>query len=109
MELSEILSTIGNSGGTVILAALFVWVFITDKKRMQETLETNTELLKVLSQNNQNNSEILKTLALSNDNIARSLEIIQKNMEVTDGKIDRNYEAILKREEKDYGRNSNKD
>ena len=69
-------------GGTVIMAALFVWVFIQDKTKNSKLLEENTKML--------------ATLAKSNDNIAKSLDLMQNNMITIDKKIDRNYEHVVK-------------
>ncbi len=82
MEAGEIIQSIFQYGGTVIMAGLFVWVFIEDKKKNSKMLEDNTEML--------------KTLAQSNDNIAKSLDIISNNLVTIDQKIDRNYEVEVK-------------
>lgn len=82
MELKEIVQIIFQYGGTVIMAGLFVWVFIQDKTK-------NTHLLEEIK-------EVVKALTVSNENIAKSLEIISNNCTSVDKKIDRNYEAILK-------------
>jgi hypothetical protein len=68
--------------GTVIMAVLFVWVFIQDKTKNTKILEDNTEMLKALSE--------------SNNNIAKALDIISNNLVTIDGKIDRNYEIEVK-------------
>lgn len=83
MELKDIIGSVFQYGGTVIMAVLFVWVFIQDKTK-------NNQLLI-------DNSNMLKTLAQSNDNIAKSLDIISNNLITIDNKIDRNYEKELKR------------
>lgn len=82
-EMGKIVSTIFQYGGTVIMAALFVWVFIQDKTKNSKLLENNTEMLKALTE--------------SNNNIAKSLDIISNNLVTIDGKIDRNYEVEVKK------------
>lgn len=82
MEAGEIIAQIFQYGGTVIMAGLFVWVFVQDKTK-------NTKLL-------EDNAKMLDTLSKSNDNIAKSLDLIQNNMITMDHKIDRNYENQLK-------------
>ena len=86
MEAGEIIAQIFQYGGTVIMAGLFVWVFIQDKTK-------NTKLL-------EDNAKMLDTLSKSNDNIAKSLDLIQNNMITMDHKIDRNYESQLKNSKK---------
>lgn len=82
MEFKEVVTAIFQYGGTVIMAALFVWVFIEDKRKNTKMLEDNTKML--------------QTLAESNQNIAKSLDIITNNLVSIDRKVDRNYEEVVK-------------
>ena len=84
MEIKDIIQSVFQYGGTVIMAVLFVWVFIQDKKKNNKMLEDNTQMLKVLTE--------------SNNNIAKSLDIISNNLVTIDQKIDRNYEVELRRD-----------
>ena len=86
MELLEVIKAIFQYGGTLIMAALFVWVFIQDKTKNNKMLEDNTQMLKVLTE--------------SNNNIAKSLDIIAKNLVTIDSKVDRNYQELLKERRK---------
>lgn len=83
MEIAEILKMIFQYGGTVIMAGLFIWVFIQDRTKNNQLLANNTAML--------------KTLTESNNNIAKSLDIISSNLIRLDEKADRNYETILKK------------
>lgn len=83
MESRDVLQAIFQYGGTVVMAFLFVWVFIQDKTKNSKLLENNTEMLKALTE--------------SNNNIAKSLDIISNNLVTIDNKIDRNYEVEVKR------------
>ena len=69
--------------GTVIMAVLFIWVFIQDKTKNNKLQEENNSMLKLLTE--------------SNNNIEKSLDIITNNLITIDNKIDRNYEEELKR------------
>lgn len=89
MEIGEVIAQIFQYGGTVIMAGLFVWVFVQDKTKNTKLLEENTKMLESLSKSND-------TLSKSNDNIAKSLDLIQNNMMTIDRKIDRNYEQEIK-------------
>lgn len=89
MEISEIAQLVFQYGGTVIMAVLFVWVFITDKMKNNKLEEENNAMLKLLTDNQKN-------IAESNNNIAKSLEIISNNLITIDKKIDRNYEIEVK-------------
>lgn len=83
MELKDIIGGVFQYGGTVIMAGLFIWVFIQDKIKNDKLLEDNTAMLKVLTE--------------SNNNIAKSLDIISNNLVIIDNKIDRNYEKLLQK------------
>lgn len=82
MDINEVIAAIFQYGGTVIMAALFVWVFVEDKRKNTKMLEDNTKML--------------QTLAESNQNIAKSLDIITNNLVSIDRKVDRNYEEVVK-------------
>jgi hypothetical protein len=86
MELLEVIKAIFQYGGTLIMAALFVWGFIQDKTKNNKMLEDNTQMLKVLTE--------------SNNNIAKSLDIIASNLVTIDSKVDRNYQELLKERRK---------
>lgn len=86
MELLEVIKAIFQYGGNLIMAALFVWVFIQDKTKNNKMLEDNTQMLKVLTE--------------SNNNIAKSLDIIASNLVTLDSKVDRNYQELLKERRK---------
>lgn len=81
MELKELIQSIFQYGGTVIMAVLFVWVFFQDRTKNNKLLEDNTKMLESLSR--------------SNDNIAKALDIISNNLLTLDDKADRNYEAVV--------------
>ena len=83
MDLKEIITAIFQYGGTVIMAALFIWVFIQDKIKNNKLQEENNTMLKILTK--------------SNDHIAKSLELISGNLITIDKKIDRNYEWDLQK------------
>lgn len=84
MSFDKIVIAIFQYGGTIIMAALFVYVFFSDRKERYTTLEDNTKMLQALAQ--------------SNNNIAKSLDIISNNLITIDKKIDRNYEVELKKQ-----------
>jgi peptidoglycan hydrolase CwlO-like protein len=90
--MEEIAELIARYGGLIIMASLFVWVFIQDRSK-------NTKLLEELSKTNADNSRAIDALVESNKNIATSLEIIKGSLEQTESKIDRTYEELLKTKE----------
>lgn len=90
--MEEIAEIVARYGGLVIMAALFVWVFIQDRAK-------NTKLLEELSKTNADNSRAIDALVESNKNIATSLEIIKGSLNAVDDKLDKNYEEILRTKE----------
>lgn len=84
--MEDIAKLIFQYGGTVIMAVLFIWVFIQDKTKNNKMLEDNTKMLGALTE--------------SNNNIAKALDIISNNLMTIDNKVDRNYEKLLDRSEK---------
>lgn len=66
--MQEIAETILNYGGTVILAVLFVYIFIEDRKDKKEEKKNNAQILKELATSNNNISESLNLLKISIDN-----------------------------------------
>ena len=92
-EIIENLETISRVGGLVVMAGLFVWAYIQDRKK-------NTKLLEELSKTNAENSRAVEALVESNKNIATSLEIIKGALVNVSDKADRNYEEILKQANK---------
>lgn len=87
--MQEIAEIIFKYGGTVVLAVLFVYIFLQDRKQTEEEKKERNEQTK-------QNTELLGELAKSNDNIAKSLEIISKNTGTMSDKIDRNYCELLR-------------
>ena len=81
MEMKELIQALFQYGGTVIMAVLFIWVFVEDKHKNQQMLEDNTTMLRALTDSN-------KTLTESNNNIAKALDIISNNLIVIDKKVD---------------------
>ena len=80
MDIVEIIKLLFQYGGTVIMAGLFIWVFIQDKTKNNKLLEDNSAMLKVLTE--------------SNNNIAKSLDIISNSLVVLDSKSDRNMKLF---------------
>ena len=72
--MEEILNLIGDYTVSAIIIGLFIWDWISNKKKIAETIEQNAKCLE----------EIKKT----NENTAVSLELLKQQMEKTDSKIE---------------------
>ena len=66
--MEEFANLIFNYGGTVVLAALIIYIFVADRKDKKEEKENNTQVLKELSNSNNNIAESLNLLKTSIDN-----------------------------------------
>lgn len=66
--MEEFANLILNYGGTVILAVLFIYIFLEDRKDRKEDKSNNTQVLKELSNSNYNIAESLNLLKTSIDN-----------------------------------------
>ncbi len=66
--MEEFANLIFNYGGTVVLAALFIYIFVADRKDKKEEKENSTQVLKELSNSNNNIAESLNLLKTSIDN-----------------------------------------
>nr|DAM91464.1 MAG TPA: hypothetical protein [Caudoviricetes sp.] len=82
--MEEILSLVGNYTVSAIIVGLFIWDWISNKKKIAETIEQNAKCLE----------EIKKT----NENTAVSLELLKQQMEKTDSKIEILTERIGRNE-----------
>lgn len=88
--MEEIVKLIGEYGLLIVIAGLFIWDWLVNKK-------TNAETLKELKDSNKN-------IATSSQNIAKSLDIILNNQIREENslnniveKIDRNYEELRRK------------
>lgn len=86
MEVKEVIQAIFQYGGTVIMAGLFVWVFVQDKTK-------NSALIEEIK-------EMVGALKTSNENIAATLKLLQSGCDNLDKKIDRNYEKLVEHKDK---------
>lgn len=66
--MEEFANLILNYGGTVVLAALFIYIFIADRKDRKEEKVNNTQVLRELSKSTDNVAESLNLLKMSTDN-----------------------------------------
>lgn len=66
--MEEFIKILLNQGGTVLLAVLFIYVFVEDRKSNKEEKANNTQVLKELSGSNQNIAESLNLLIVTIEN-----------------------------------------
>ena len=80
--MEEILEMVTKFGGLVILAGLFIWQWLEDKKTNKEEKE--------------NNQKILKELANSNNNIAESLNLLKMSIDIQSNDFKQHDERAIR-------------
>lgn len=101
--MENILNLIGSFGGLVVLAGLFVWSYLQDRKENKKRQEDDEK-------RETQNQEMLKSVAQSNENIAKSIDAINNTTDVLKEciinhderakRIDHNVEYIKERIDK---------
>ena len=72
--MNEIITNVANYGISIVIVGLFLWDWVSNKKKISETLEE----MKV---SNINTSKSLEEMKVSNSNTAKSLELLQRSMD----------------------------
>lgn len=80
--MEEIAKIIFQYGGTVVMAVLFVWLFIQERKDLEKERE--------------NNNSVLRELSKSNNNIAESLNLLKTSMDNTNTEFKQHDERAIK-------------
>lgn len=80
--MEEFVKLIFNYGGTVVLAALFVYVFFSDRKEKKDEKEKN--------------NKILNELSTSNNNIAESLNLLRSSIDINTAEYRQHDERAIK-------------
>jgi hypothetical protein len=79
--MKEVTSLIFQYGGTVIMAALFVYIFFQERKDLEKERE--------------NNNTVLQELSKSNNNIAESLNLLKTSMDNTNSEFKQHDERAI--------------
>lgn len=86
--MSEIAQLIGNYGVSAVIICLFIYDWLTNKKKIQETLEQNAKCLEEMKNTNYNTYKSLEILQKTMDNQQEFIvehdkrcEFIQKSIE----------------------------
>lgn len=87
--MEQMVNMVMNNSIAVIIVALFLWDWVTNKKQV-------TDALKAISKSSINIEDCLKNLEKnntnlqrSNDNISKSLDLLQQSLDNQDVKINR--------------------
>ena len=87
-QVGQLGQLIGTYGVGIVIVALFLWDYNTEKKKLQENQEIMKTTLTTLDNTSKTISNCLNEMQQTNSNTAKSLELLQKQMEMTDKKVD---------------------
>lgn len=90
-ELVQLISTYGVS---FVIVALFLWDYVINKKRLAENQDIIKNTLTAVEDTTSTISKCLIEMQQTNLNTAKSLELLQKQMENTDSKVERILEKV---------------
>ena len=86
--LNQIGQLINTYGIMAVIVIIFLWDYIANKKKNIENQETIKATLEVVKESTSTISNCLVEMQQTNSNTAKSLELLQKQMESTDKKVD---------------------
>ena len=87
-EINQIGQILLNYGVSAVIIIVFIWNYIVNKKKNAENQETIKTTLQVVENTTTTISNCLIEMQQTNSNTAKSLELLQKQMESTDKKVD---------------------
>ena len=87
--MEEIMKLIGTYGVSFVIVGIFLWDYIANKKKNVENQETIKTTLAVVKESTSTISNCLIEMQQTNLNTAKSLELLQRQMESTDKKVDK--------------------
>lgn len=86
--MEEIVKLLSTYGVSFVIVAIFLWDYIVNKKRLAENQEIIKDTLGAVKDTDTTIANCLKEMQQQNLNTAKSLELLQAQMESTDKKID---------------------
>ena len=86
--LTQIGQMLGTYGVSAVIVIIFLWDYVANKKKNVENQETIKTTLEVVKESTTTISNCWIEMQQTNLNTAKSLELLQRQMENTDKKID---------------------
>lgn len=87
--MEELINNLSQYGVTFVIVTIFLWDYIVNKKRLTENQEIIKNTLTTVEHTASTISNCLVEMQQTNLNTAKSLELLQKQMDTTDEKIDK--------------------
>ncbi len=94
--MEDLIRLISSYGVSFVIVAIFLWDYIVNKKKINENQEVIKSTLTVVKDTTVTISKCLVEIQQTNYNVAKSLELLQTQMETTDKKVDK----LIERSEK---------
>lgn len=88
-QLTQVGQLLGTYGVSAVIVIIFLWDYVANKKKNVEKQETIKATLEVVKESTSTISNCLIEMQQTNLNTAKSLELLQKQMESTDKKVDK--------------------
>ena len=85
--ITQIGQMLGTYGVSAVIVIIFLWDYVANKKKNVENQETIKTTLEVVKESTSTISNCLIEMQQTNLNTAKSLELLQKQMESTDKKV----------------------
>ena len=86
--LTQVGQMLGTYGVSAVIVIILLWDYVANKKKNVENQETIKTTLEVVKESTTTISNCLIEMQQTNLNTAKSLELLQRQMENTDKKID---------------------
>lgn len=86
--ITQVGQLIGTYGVSAVIVIIFLWDYVVNKKKNIENQEMIKSTLAVVKESTTTISNCLIEMQQTNLNTAKSLELLQRQMENTDKKID---------------------
>ena len=87
--MEEIMKLMGTYGVSFLIVGIFLWDYVVNKKKLEDNQEMIKATLKTVENTTVTISKCLIEMQQTNLNTAKSLELLQKQMDNTDNKIDK--------------------
>ena len=88
-QLTQVGQLLGTYGVSAVIVIIFLWDYVANKKKNVESQEAIKATLEVVKESTTTISNCLIEMQQTNLNTAKSLELLQKQMESTDKKVDK--------------------
>lgn len=92
--MEEIMKLMGTYGVSALIVGIFLWDYVANKKKLAENQEMIKATLKTVESTTITISNCLTEMQQTNLNTAKSLELLQKQIDSTDYKIDKILERV---------------